>query len=103
MPSSGPEGEQWGLQARRRPCFPGGLTQTPLSPRPPLFCRDLPQSAAAEAAERPQQHGVPRQREPGGPGRGAGGEAPVLRGPLSWPGTPGSPRGPPQPGDTPLA
>lgn len=84
----------------------GGPWLTPSPPPPPrhlLFCRDFPQSAEAEAEEQPEQHGVARQREPGERGSGADGEAPVLRGPLSRPGTPGSPRGSPQPRDVPVA
>uniref|UniRef100_A0A8B9EVT7 Ras-related protein Rab-25 n=1 Tax=Anser cygnoides TaxID=8845 RepID=A0A8B9EVT7_ANSCY len=58
-------------------------------PAPLVFCRDLPQGAEAEAEEQPKQHGVARQREPRELGPGAGGEAPVLRGHLSPPGTSG--------------
>ncbi|XP_039944013.1 ras-related protein Rab-25 isoform X1 [Hirundo rustica] len=64
--------------------------------------RNLLQSAEAEAEEQPKQHGVTCQREPCERSPSAGREAPVLRGPLSPPGTPGSPRGTPQPWDTPV-
>lgn len=80
------------------PAFPGDPRLTRRPPWRLLFCRDLPQSAAAEAEEQPKQHGVACQREPGERGRGADGEAPVLCPPLSWPGTPGSPWGPRGPG-----
>lgn len=92
-----------GCRLEAVPASPGGPWLTRRPPRHLLFCRDLPQSAAAEAEEQPKQHGVACQREPGEHGPGTDGEAPVLCGPLSWPGTPGSPRGPPQPQDTPVA